>query len=162
MAKGDYGNFVTKEEHDEVYRVKKVSNFVSDGSGGIVRQKELDRFDLTTTNPIAVAITDENGDQTNSFEVQQTTYATSSVTQIESSDTSVQLLASNAGRRGAYFFNDSTSIAYLKLGTTAATNSYTVKMAAGSYYELPYPCYTGRIDCIWASANGVMALTEIF
>jgi hypothetical protein len=95
------------------------------------------------------------------FLVQQTTYSTSSVTQVASSATSVQLLASTAGRKGAYFFNDSTQIAYIKLGTTSATNSYTVKMAAGSFYELPYPCYTGRIDCIWASANGVMAITEI-
>lgn len=95
------------------------------------------------------------------FAVQQTTYSSSSVTQVSSSATSVQLLASTVGRKGAYFFNDSTAIAYLKLGTTAATNSYTIKMAAGSFYELPYPCYTGRIDCIWASANGVMAITEI-
>lgn len=95
------------------------------------------------------------------FAVQQSTYSTATVTQVSSSASSVQLLASTAGRRGAYFFNDSTAIAYLKLGTTAATNSYTVKMAAGSFYELPYPCYTGRIDCIWASANGVMAITEL-
>ena len=93
--------------------------------------------------------------------ISDATYSTSTVTQVASSATSVQLLASTAGRRGASFFNDSTAIAYLKLGTTAATNSYTVKMAAGSFYELPQPCYTGRIDCIWASANGVMAISEL-
>lgn len=36
--KGDYTNFATKEEHDPVYRVKRVSNFVSDGQGNIVRE----------------------------------------------------------------------------------------------------------------------------
>jgi carbon monoxide dehydrogenase subunit G len=95
------------------------------------------------------------------FAVQQTTYATSSVTSVAGSASSVQLLASTAGRRGAYFYNDSTAIAYVKLGTTASTSSFTVAMAANSFYELPYPCYTGRIDCIWASAAGNMRITEI-
>jgi len=95
------------------------------------------------------------------FAVQQTTYSTSSVTSVAGSASSVQLLASTAGRRGAYFYNDSTAIAYLKLGTTASTSSFTVALVANSFYELPYPCYTGRIDCIWASATGNMRITEI-
>lgn len=35
--KGDYSNFVASEEHDPTYRVKRVSNFVSDGDGNLVR-----------------------------------------------------------------------------------------------------------------------------
>jgi len=34
----DNQNFITKQEHDETYRVKKVSNFASDGSGNLVRE----------------------------------------------------------------------------------------------------------------------------
>jgi hypothetical protein len=35
-------------------------------------------------------------------------------------------------------------------------------MAAGGFYELPQPVYTGRIDCIWASdASGAMRITEL-
>jgi hypothetical protein len=95
------------------------------------------------------------------FAVQQSTYATSSVTSVAASASSVQLLASTAGRRGAYFYNDSTVNCYLKLGTTASTSSFTVKIAGGGFYELPYPCYTGRIDAIWDSATGNIRITEL-
>lgn len=56
--------------------------------------------------------------------------------------------------------NDSTAILYVKFGTTATTSSYTVKMVADAYYEVPFG-YTGRIDGIWASANGAARVTEI-
>lgn len=36
--KGDYTNFVTKEEHDPVYRVKRVSAYLG-GPGGLVREQ---------------------------------------------------------------------------------------------------------------------------
>jgi len=93
--------------------------------------------------------------------VAQQTYSTSSVTSVAGSATSVQLLASTSGRKAAYFYNDSGAICYLKLGTTASTSSFTVAMAANSFYELPYPSYTGRIDAIWASATGNIRITEI-
>ena len=38
MPNNDNHNFITKQEHDETYRVKKVSNFVSDGDGNLVRE----------------------------------------------------------------------------------------------------------------------------
>ena len=59
----------------------------------------------------------------------------------------------NAARKGATIHNDSTQILYVKFGTTASATSYTVKMVADAYYEVPFG-YTGRIDGIWASANG--------
>lgn len=37
-SNSDNQNYITKQEHDETYRVKKVSNFASDGSGNIVRE----------------------------------------------------------------------------------------------------------------------------
>lgn len=96
------------------------------------------------------------------FPVQNTETRPSSatVTSVASSASSVNLLASNANRRKAMFFNDSTQIAYIKFGTTASTTSYTVKVLAGGYYEVPTPVYTGAIDCIWAAANGNMRITE--
>lgn len=85
---------------------------------------------------------------------------TSSVTSVASSATSVSLLASNTARTAATFYNDSTAICYLKLGATASATSYTIQMAANSYYEVPGG-YVGAIDGIWASANGNMRITEI-
>lgn len=86
---------------------------------------------------------------------------TTAITSVSSSASSVQLLASNSSRKMATFYNSSTSILFLKLGTTASSSSYTLQMAPGSYYELPARQYTGEIDGIWASVNGAVLITEL-
>lgn len=86
--------------------------------------------------------------------------AAATLANVASSATSVTLLASTAARMGATFYNDSTAILYLKFGATASSTSYTIQMAAASYYELPQPCYSGIIDGIWASANGNCRVTS--
>jgi len=83
------------------------------------------------------------------------------VTSVAANVASVTLLASNTSRRQASFVNDSaTATAYLKLGATASTSSYTTKMRPGAQYELPHR-YTGIIDCIWDIASGNMRITEL-
>lgn len=85
---------------------------------------------------------------------------TTAVTSVAASATSVTLLALNAARRGATIYNDSSALLYLKLGATASTTSFTVKMAAESYYEVPTG-YSGVIDALWASATGSARISEI-
>jgi hypothetical protein len=102
-----------------------------------------------------------NTANTTAWLVTNQNFSTSTVTSVAGSATSVQLLASTSGRKAAYFYNDSTADCYLKLGTTASTSSFTVKMVSNSFYELPQPCYTGRIDAIWSSATGNIRITEI-
>lgn len=80
--------------------------------------------------------------------------------QIASSATAVTLQASNAARRSLIVFNDSTSVLYLRYGGTASSTSYTVKVAAGGYWEMPLPAFTGAVSAIWASANGFAYVTE--
>lgn len=80
---------------------------------------------------------------------------------IASSATSVTLQASNAARRGLLIFNDSTQILFVKFGAAASATSYTVQIAAGGYYEMPAPIYTGTVDGIWSSANGNARMTEL-
>jgi len=87
--------------------------------------------------------------------------ATGTETNVAASATNVTLLASNANRLGAACFNDSTSALYLKLGATASATSFTVKVFAGGYYEIPVPVYTGIIDGLWDSATGSARVTEI-
>ena len=84
---------------------------------------------------------------------------TAGVTSVNSSASSVMLLSANVGRQGAGIFNDSTAALYVKLGATASTTSFTAKIAAGAYFEVPYG-YVGRIDGIWESANGAARVTE--
>lgn len=79
---------------------------------------------------------------------------------VASSDSSVTLFSANSGAVGRAVFNDSTAVLYLKFGTTASTSSYTVQLAASGYFEFPQPLYGGRVDGIWASANGNARTTE--
>jgi hypothetical protein len=88
------------------------------------------------------------------------TAATATLSNVASSASSVTLLSANTSRKGATIHNDSTQIVYVKFGTTASATSYTVKMVADAYYEVPFG-YTGRIDGIWASANGNARITEM-
>lgn len=90
--------------------------------------------------------------------------ATATLSNVASSASSVTLLSSNAARKGATIFNDSTAVVYVKFGTTASNSSYTVQIASLGYYELPFTgqgIYTGRIDAIWASADGNARVTEL-
>ena len=81
------------------------------------------------------------------------------LTNVASSASNVTLIAANANLKLLTVFNDSTAILYLKYGATASTTSYTVRIAAGGYFEMPQPIYTGVIDGIWASANGSARIT---
>ncbi len=85
---------------------------------------------------------------------------TATVTSVASSASSVTLFAANAAAAGRTIFNDSTAVLYVKFGTTASTSSYTVQIAANGYYEIARPLFGGRVDGIWASANGNARLTE--
>ena len=80
---------------------------------------------------------------------------------VASSASNGALVAANANRLGLLVFNDSSAVLYLKYGETASTSSFTVKIAAGAYWEMPQPIYVGQIDGIWASANGAARVTEL-
>lgn len=99
------------------------------------------------------------GTPVSALRVVEATAATSTLANVAGSATSVTLQASNANRLGWTVFNDSTAILYVKCGATASTTSFTVKMAAGAYWELPFR-YTGVVDGIWASATGNARVTE--
>jgi len=82
------------------------------------------------------------------------------VTTAASSATNITLFSASHAS-GRMIFNDSTQVLYVKFGATATTSSYTVQIAAGGYYEFPQPLYAGRVDALWASANGNARLTEV-
>jgi hypothetical protein len=88
--------------------------------------------------------------------------ASSTLANVSSSASSVTLCAANLGRLSFAIFNDSTQVLYVKYGSTASSTSYTVQLAAGGYFESPFPCYRGIITGIWASANGSARITECY
>ena len=85
----------------------------------------------------------------------------SAVTKVSSSITNVTLLAVNTARLGASIHNDSRSRLYLKLGATATTASFTIRMAPEAHYEIPFS-YTGIIDGIWAPLSSSFARVTEF
>lgn len=99
-----------------------------------------------------------NIDSTGSIQTYQPS-TTPTQTSVAGSATTVAILVSNTARKGATIYNDSTAILYLKLGSTASTTSYSIQMAGGGYYEVPFG-YVGAIAGIWASATGNARITE--
>jgi len=103
----------------------------------------------------------QRGDTLGMHVSRSATAATATLSNVNDTNVSTTLLSSNTSRKGATIHNDSTAILYVKFGTTASATSYTVKLVADAYYEVPFG-YTGRIDGIWASdASGAARITEM-
>lgn len=127
--------------------VKAIISYV-DGSGNIVPAPA----DSSGNVPIVVQ--------------QGTGPTTGTITSVNDTASSTTILAANSSRKGATFYNDSTSILYLALAdTTASTSAYSVQIPAGGFYELPVTeagVYTGKIVGIWsADASGAARITEL-
>jgi hypothetical protein len=87
------------------------------------------------------------------------TSTTVTASSVSSSTTSNTILAANISRKGATVWNNSTANLNLELGATASLTAYTVKIAAGGYYELPFG-YNGVISGIWDAVNGSALVRE--
>jgi len=81
-------------------------------------------------------------------------------TSVASAMATTTLLAANANRLGATVFNNSTANLYLALGAGAGTTNFTIKLAAGAYYPIPFG-FTGIISGIWDAVNGNALVTEL-
>jgi hypothetical protein len=97
-------------------------------------------------------------DATGRLQVASTASA-SNQTNVAGSATTVVLLSANAARKGATIFNDSASILYVKLGSTASASSFSTRLVGSAYYEVPFG-YMGTVDGIWATATGTARITE--
>jgi hypothetical protein len=119
---------------------------VYDGTATVAANAEFRGFPITT--PTAASSTLKS--------------STGSPASVASSAASVTVLAANAARLGATVFNESTQILYLLLqtGGTASLTTYTLQMAGGGYYEVPFQ-YNGALIGIWAAANGFARVTEL-
>lgn len=77
-----------------------------------------------------------------------------------SSLTYATISASNVSRKGLTIFNEGPGLLYVTLGTSTTTSSsYTVRMSAGDYYEVPFG-YIGLVGGIFGTA-GNARVTEI-
>jgi hypothetical protein len=85
---------------------------------------------------------------------------TATISRVATSGTSAQLLAANTSRTGVIIVNESTSVMYIKYGTTASATSYTYRVASNGTVEIGFG-YTGRIDAILVSGSGNAQITEM-
>lgn len=87
-------------------------------------------------------------------------YATFSSVNVNQSST--LLLEENSDREGALIFNDSNRPLYIKLGSAASTNNFTIKLGAQTHYEVPSD-FIGSIYGLWndANASGSARITEL-
>jgi hypothetical protein len=129
------------------------------------------------TSALALSATQTNGNQktqivdgsgnvissnANALNVALPLTNTSTITRIASSISDTTLLSSNSIRKAAIFFNESTAIAYLKLGSASSLTSYTLQMDPRSTFIIEgNPIYYGQVNCTWSVANGFMEITEL-
>jgi hypothetical protein len=111
---------------------------------------EEDFRHVTSTSPLpisgTVSITDTSSTGATPTNFSSLTYATIS--------------ASNASRKGLTIFNEGPGLLYVTLGTSTTTSSsFTVRMSAGDYYEVPFG-YIGLVGGIFGTA-GNARVTEI-
>lgn len=97
---------------------------------------------------------------TGTFATKEVRSATPAQSSPSVTNSNTVILASNANRLGATIYNESGAIALVKLGATASITSYSVSVAIGGYYEVPFG-YTGAIDGITASGTAVLRVTEL-
>jgi hypothetical protein len=126
------------------------------GVAGSTTTLALDTYFLTNFDRVEVS----NAPKGDPLAVKELRASVPTVTSVAAAVADTSLLAANSNRLGAAVVNDSTAICYLKFGSGASTTSYTVRLTAYAYYEVPFG-YTGRINAYWASATGNARITEV-
>ncbi len=83
-------------------------------------------------------------------------------TTIPSTIAPVVFLAANPNRLGATINNHSpNTFLYVKFGGGVGVASYSVRIGPHSYFELPFPAYTGVIEGVWNAVGGYATVTEL-
>lgn len=126
---------------------------------------DWDESDRAKVNPIVgqSGVAANSGNiSANTIRVVKGGASTASVTSVNDTAASTQLLAANANRVKYSVFNNSTEILYLKNGLAASLTDFSVAippLAQFGYYEDTH--YTGRVDGVWANnAAGAALITE--
>jgi len=137
------------------YRLQ-VQTILTDGYNGTVSVKPPNTGAISSDPALVVAISPNNP-----ITISNPKPSTSTLSQVSASQTNQILLPANSIRIGATIYNDSpSSLLYIKLGTIASTNNFTIRLFPLSYYEIPYG-YTGEVDGIWSTSVGVARIDEL-
>lgn len=76
------------------------------------------------------------------------------------SASSVSLFGANAASVFRSVYNDTDKPCYILFnGTAASAVLFTVKLAAGAFFQFPLPLYTNQVNIIWDAAGTGFART---
>jgi hypothetical protein len=92
-----------------------------------------------------------------------TTFAqptTGTLTAVNVAVATTTILAANANRLGAILYNSS-GTTFVALGAGASSSNFTVRLTANSYYEVPFPVYTGIITGSASVGTNIVRATEL-
>lgn len=141
---------------------------LSDDQGRLIMVGAAAAGSAPSGNPVLMAGWDGTNVQTfkldsnGALQINEVKPASAAVSSSSCSTSSAELLASNANREGAMVYNDSNRPLYIKLGGAASTSSFSVKVGAMGYFEVPSG-FTGAVHGIWgdADASGAARCTEL-
>lgn len=90
------------------------------------------------------------------------TVSTSTLSSVNNAVTSTSLLASNASRKGMFFYNDSATDCNVAFAASASATAYSIKLTAGAHFTWPDAnlMYTGAVSAICTLASGAIRATE--
>ncbi len=81
------------------------------------------------------------------------------VNKITDSATNQTLVEARSSRQELVIQNDSSEVLYIKFGSNATTDDYSIRLAQ---YEIFITNYIGRVDGVWANnSSGAARVTEI-
>lgn len=143
-------------------------DILSDDQGRLVMVGAAAAGSAPSGNPVLMAGWDGTNVQTfkldsnGALQINEVKPATAAVSSSSCSTTSAEFLASNADREGGMIYNDSNRPLFLKLGGSASTSSFSVKVGAMGYFEIPSG-FTGAVHGVWgdADATGAARCTEL-
>jgi len=141
---------------------------LSDDQGRLIMVGAAAAGSAPAGNPVLMAGWDGTNVQTfkldsnGALQINEVKPASAAVSSSSASTSSAELLAANADREGAMVYNDSNRPLYIKLGASASTSSFSVKVGAMGYFEVPAG-FTGAVHGVWgdADASGAARCTEL-
>jgi hypothetical protein len=99
----------------------------------------------------------------NPLPVSQGKAGSAAITNVNDSNSSTTILASNVNRIAATVYNDSSALLYLLYGSgTASSTNYTLRIYPNGYHEV-HGNFTGQLTGIWATDpnDGAARVTEL-
>lgn len=130
-----------------------------DAAGGTTSSNPIQLAGLSGTTVVALVATSAGALSVIPTLAKTTTAALSNVNYSGSNQT---VVASNASRIGLMLFNDTDGSLFLKYGSGSSSSSFTVKVAAGGYWEMPQPIFTGILTGTGTGGStGATRVTEL-